>query len=67
MSKKAIEKAPLAYSIQEFAAATGMGVTKVNDAIRDGRLIPSYWDSKPLIDVDEGRRFIKSLPAEKTT
>ena len=65
MSKKQIEKQPLAYSIQEFAHATGMGVTKVTDAIRDGRLIPSYWDSKPLISFDEGKRFIDSLPAEK--
>lgn len=65
MTKKPVEKQPLSYSIQEFAHATGMGVTKVNDAIRDGRLIPSYWDSKPLISFTEGKRFIESLPAEK--
>lgn len=65
MTKNPTEKQPLAYSIQEFAAATGMGVTKVNDAIRDGRLTPSYWDSKPLIKLSEGQRFIESLPSEK--
>lgn len=65
MTKKPVEKQPLAYSIQEAAMATGMGVTKINDAIRDGRLIPSYWDSKPLIRVDVLRDFLESLPAEK--
>lgn len=65
MTKKPIEKQTLSYSIAEAAVATGMGVTKINEAIRDGRIIPTYWDSKPLIRVDVLRDFLESLPAEK--
>jgi hypothetical protein len=58
-------KQTLAYSLQEFAEQTGMGLRKVHYAIQDGRLKPTYWDSKPLITADEGKRFLESLPSEK--
>jgi excisionase family DNA binding protein len=65
MTKKTLEKPALAYTIQEFAAATGLGVTTIRDAIRDGHIIPSYFGTKPLISAEEGKRFINDLPAEK--
>lgn len=63
--QKPLAKEPLAYNVQEFALATGMSVTKVTDAIRDGRITPAYWDSKPLIPYKRGVEFIDSLPPEK--
>lgn len=57
----------LSYTVQEFATATGLGVTTIRDAIKAGHIIPSYAGSKPLITKREGERWLESLPAEKTS
>lgn len=54
----------LAYSVAEFAAATGYGRSTIDEAIARGDLIASYANKKGVIDIDEGRRWIKSLPHE---
>lgn len=54
----------LAYSVAEFAAATGYGRSTIDEAIARGDLVASYANKKGVIDVDEGRRWIKSLPHE---
>lgn len=58
-------KETLAYTIEEFAAATGYGRTTIDEAIARGDLIASYANKKGVIDIDEGRRWIKTLPTER--
>ena len=60
---KEIER--IAYTLSEFAEATGFGVTSIREAIAAGDLVPSYHKSKPVIEKDEGTRWVKSLPAER--
>ena len=64
MTKK-LEKPTLAYTYQEFAAATGLAVSTIRKAVDKGQIVPAYFGTKPLITAEEGRRFIESLPAEK--
>lgn len=60
---KLIEK--LAYSVPAFATAVDVSRSKVYEEIRDGNLIPSYVNSKPLITKEEGLRWLSALPTEK--
>lgn len=55
----------LAYSIPNFAKAVDLSVEAVRQQIRDGALVPSYPNSKPLISRAEGERWLKSLPSER--
>lgn len=57
----------LAYTVQEFAAATGLGVTTIRDAIKKNEIVPSFVGTKPLISRREGERWIESLPAERAS
>lgn len=57
----------LAYTIPNFAAAVDMSVEAVRTQIRDGRLVPSYPNSKPIITRAEGERWLASLPAERAS
>jgi hypothetical protein len=57
----------LAYSIPNFAKAVDMSVEAVRTQIRDGKLVPSYPNSKPLISRLEGERWLQSLPSERLT
>lgn len=58
-------KPVIAYTVEEFAQAAGLGVTTVRELIKKGELIASYVGRKPLISVTEGQRFIAARPAEK--
>ena len=60
---KELEK--LAYSIPNFAKAVDISVSAVREAIDKGDLVPSYPNSKPLILLEEGKRWLDSLPTEK--
>lgn len=58
----------LAYSIPNFATAVDLSVDTIRKAIDNGDLIPSYPTKagrKPIIDVDEGKRWLKALPSER--
>lgn len=55
----------LSYSVQNLALATDLSVDSIQKAIKNSELIPSYFGSKPLIPVDEARRWLESLPNEK--
>lgn len=57
----------LAYSIPNFAKAVDLSVEAVRQQIRDGALVPSYPNSKPLISKAEGERWLASLPSERAT
>lgn len=62
---KDITKETLAYTVEEFAAYTGYGRTTIDEAIARGDLAASYANKKGVIDIDEGKRWIKSLPKER--
>ena len=53
-----------AYSVAEWAKACGRGETLIRNHIHQGTLVPQYPDSKALITLEEGLRWLRSLPAE---
>lgn len=55
----------LAYTITEAAAAVGLSDDVIRAALRRGELTPAYLTgSKPVIEADELKRWIKSAPTE---
>ena len=54
----------LAYSLDEFAEAVSLSKAQVRKHIDAGDLTPSYSGTKPIIPLDEARRFLEALPAE---
>lgn len=58
-------KETLAYTVEEFAAYTGYGRTTIDEAIARGDLSPRYANKKGVIDIEEGRRWLRSLPSER--
>lgn len=57
----------LAYTLHGFAGATGLSLSSIKIAIREGALVPSYVKSKPLIPKKEGERWLDSLPAGRAS
>lgn len=55
----------LSYSLDNFATAVDVSKEKVRQHIDRGLLRPAYVDSKPVITVKEGLRWLESLPAER--
>ena len=56
----------LAYSIPNFAAAVDLSVEKIRQHIERGELVASYVDSKPLIMQEEGLRWLRARPSERS-
>jgi hypothetical protein len=59
-SEASLEIPKLAYSIAEFCAATTVSRTTVYNEIKAGRLVVSHVGDRPLIEVDEARRWLAS-------
>lgn len=55
----------LAYSVPSLAAATDLSVDTIQKQIKDGNLIASYPNSKPIVAKEEAERWLRSLPNEK--
>jgi len=58
----------LAYSIPNFADAVDLSVTTIRLAIDRGELkvgYPTQSARKPVIERDEGVRWLKTLPSER--
>lgn len=53
------------YSYREFAAATGLSYSSVKNMVRDCEIVPVYYKSKPLIPVEELKRWKQSLSPER--
>lgn len=53
---------PIAYRIPDAAEACGVSETVLKDAIDAGEITKRYPTSKPIIEVDELREWVKSLP-----
>lgn len=65
MTKPPVVLDKLAYTIPNFAIVVDMSVEAVRQQIRDGRLIPGYPNTRPLISKTEGERWLASLPSER--
>lgn len=68
MTENASTTAPnspvIAYPIEDVPAATGIKRDKVFDAIREGRLTAHKSGRNTIVEADELRRYVKSLPAK---
>jgi hypothetical protein len=54
----------LAYPIEAIPAATGIKRDKLFAAVRDGRLTARKSGRNTIVEADELRRYIKSLPSK---
>ena len=54
--------AKLAYTLDEAVVATGYSRSVIERAIARNDLVPRYANTKPVIEEDELRRWLKSLP-----
>jgi hypothetical protein len=52
----------LSYSIEEFSQITGIGRTKLYEAIDAGTLVARKHDKRTLILAEEGEAFLRALP-----
>jgi hypothetical protein len=52
----------IAYTRSEAAKAVGLSETSISNAVQNGDLVPSYYNSKPLFAPEELRRWIASMP-----
>ncbi|WP_314503870.1 helix-turn-helix domain-containing protein [uncultured Microbacterium sp.] len=59
-----MEPAKLAYTVDEAARATGLGVAFIRAQIRNNYMAARYAGSRPiiLIPADELKRWVESLP-----
>ena len=64
--KKPVEPAPepLAYRVNDAAAACGVGRDELYAAARRGDLVFRYPTSRPVIERRELERWLKSRPTE---
>lgn len=53
------------YTVKEWAQACGYGETTIREAEEAGELAFSYANSKPVVTLEEGLRWLRSLPTEK--
>ena len=60
-----IAPAPLAYTIEDAAAAAGVSKSTLNRAIANGDLIRRYPNRIPVIMASELNAWLESLPLEK--
>jgi excisionase family DNA binding protein len=53
---------PLAFGVNDFAKATGVGRDKLYDAIRSGALKARKVGSRTIILREDGEAWLRSLP-----
>jgi hypothetical protein len=56
--------APIAVTVQQAAAMTGMSVDVIRRAINSKNLVAHYPTSRPVVLVDELRAWVKASPTE---
>jgi excisionase family DNA binding protein len=56
---------PLAYPINDFAYAVGIGRSKIYEEIRDGRLQAKKLGSRTLITAEAASEYLSRLPNAK--
>lgn len=60
-----IDTTPLAYPVNEFAKAVGIGRSKVYEEIRLGRLRAKKLGARTVITGPDARAYLDSLPDVK--
>jgi excisionase family DNA binding protein len=55
-------EAKLALTVDEFAILTGLGRSKLYEAMRDGLLQARKFGRRTVILKEEGERFLSALP-----
>jgi hypothetical protein len=55
---------PLAVTIPDAATLSGVSPRTIRRAIHSGRLVASYPTSRPIILVEELRRWLEAAPTE---
>jgi hypothetical protein len=55
---------PIAVTVQQAAAITGMSVDVIRRAINAKKLVAHYPTSRPIVLVDELRAWIASSPTD---
>ena len=58
----ATARAPLAYTVEDFAASTGLGRTRLYEAIKNRQLRARKYGKRTIILAEDGRAFLASLP-----
>lgn len=58
---------PLAYSVQDAAAATGVSPDVIRRAIKAGNLPVKYPTTRPVVLVDDLRAWLESSPTERAS
>jgi excisionase family DNA binding protein len=61
-AQPALETGRLAYPINDFAEAVGIGRSKVYEEIRDGRLQAKKLGSRTLITAQAASDYLSQLP-----
>lgn len=54
--------AVLAYTVEDFAASTGLGRTRLYAAIKSRQLRARKYGKRTIILAEDGRAFLASLP-----
>jgi hypothetical protein len=52
----------LAYTVEDFAASTGLGRTRLYAAIKAKQLRARKYGKRTIILAEDGREFLASLP-----
>ena len=52
----------LAYTVEDFAASTGLGRTRLYEAIRNRQLRARKYGKRTVILAEDGRAFLAGLP-----
>ena len=55
----------VAYKLDDAAAASGIGRTNIDAAIKAGDLIAHYIGTKPVVLADDLKAWITNLPTER--
>ena len=61
-AQPALEPGRLAYPINDFAEALGIGRSKIYEEIRDGRLQAKKLGSRTLITAKAASEYLSNLP-----
>lgn len=60
-----IALAQVSYDLNGAARATGLSVTTIKNAVRDGDLVPNYSGTKPVFRAVELDAWIAAMPTER--
>jgi hypothetical protein len=54
----------ISFSVDEMIKATGLSRTRIFQAIPEGKLISRKDGKARIVEIDEARRYVRSLPTQ---